>query len=353
MEPPLEPTLSALQAAGFLLAGAAVIGNDALQTLGTFLAANRGRIPRPLQALYLCALLCAVLLLGWSRGGGEASWGRLASFPLPERFLWVDLLPPLAVLALTRLGAPVSTTFLLLTAFQPANLPTLLRQSLLGYGGGLLGGALVYGLGVGLVAWWLERPEGEQEGVPAGPAEGVPPGPAEGSPQAWGWLAVQWLAAGWLWSQWLIQDLANVSVYLPRQLAARPMALSLAALCGAVCLLLARGGGAIQQRLTNKSQMDDPRSAALLTGLYGLILAGFAAVSRRPLSTTWVFLGLLAGRELALQLRWRQRGQEPERSVAAVASLLGGDIARAALGLAVSVAVALTMPVLRQIWGVP
>lgn len=349
MEPPLEPSLSAIQAAGFLLAGAAVIGNDALQTLGTFLAANRGRIPRPLQALYLCALLCAVLLLGWSRGGGEPSWGRLASFPLPERFLWVDLLPPLAVLALTRLGAPVSTTFLLLTAFQPANLPALLRQSLLGYGGGLLGGVLVYGLVLGLMPWRLERLEGEQEGVPSGPAEG----PAEGPPQAWGWLALQGLAAGWLWSQWLIQDLANVYVYLPRQLAARPMGLSLAALCGAVCLLLARGGGAIQQRLTNKSQMDDPRSAALLTGLYGLILACFAAVSRRPLSTTWVFLGLLAGRELALQLRWRQRGQEPERSVAAVAGVLGGDIARAALGLAVSVAVALAMPVLRQIWGVP
>jgi len=349
MEPPLEPSLSAIQAAGFLLAGAAVIGNDALQTLGTFLAANRGRIPRPLQALYLCALLCAVLLLGWSRGGGEPSWGRLASFPLPERFLWVDLLPPLAVLALTRLGAPVSTTFLLLTAFQPANLPALLRQSLLGYGGGLLGGVLVYGLVLGLMPWRLERLEGEQEGVPSGPAEG----PAEGPPQAWGWLALQGLAAGWLWSQWLIQDLANVYVYLPRQLAARPMGLSLAALCGAVCLLLARGGGAIQERLTNKSQMDDPRSAALLTGLYGLILACFAAVSRRPLSTTWVFLGLLAGRELALQLRWRQRGQEPERSVAAVAGVLGGDIARAALGLAVSVAVALAMPVLRQIWGVP
>ncbi len=55
----------------------------------------------------------------------------------------MDLLPPLAVLALTRLGAPVSTTFLVLTAFTPANLPALLRQSLLGYGGALLSGALV------------------------------------------------------------------------------------------------------------------------------------------------------------------------------------------------------------------
>ena len=48
------------------------------------------------------------------------------------------------------------------------------------------------------------------------------------------------------------------------------MGLSLAALCGAVCLLL----------------------ASLIATLYALILTGFTAVSRGPLSTTWVFLGL-------------------------------------------------------------
>lgn len=329
-EPPLEPALSAIQAAGFLLAGAAVIGNDALQTLGTFLAANRGRIPRPLQALYLCLLLCAVLGLGWSRGGGDPSWGRLETFPLAERFGWLDLLPPLAVLALTRLGMPVSTTFLVLTAFTPANLPALLRQSLLGYGAALLSGLLVYGLAAWLLAWLVERPS---------LAEGEEP------QRSWLWLALQWLAAGWLWSQWLIQDLANVYVYLPRHLAAPPMILSLAALCGAVAVLVASGGGPIQERLTSKSAVDDPRAAALITALYGLILAGCAAVSRRPLSTTWVFLGLLAGRELALQLRWR------ERSAGAVAAVLGADIARAALGLGVSVAVALLLPALRGRWG--
>jgi hypothetical protein len=342
MEPLLEPPLSAIQAAGFLLAGAAVIGNDALQTLGTFLAANRGRIPRPLQALFLCALLCAVLLLGWGRSGGEPSWGRLDTFPLPERLFWVDLLPPLAVLALTRLGAPVSTTFLVLTAFTPANLPALLRQSLLGYGGALLSGGLVYGL----VAWVQQRQGGERGGDQV-EAQGRPhleALPMEGQ-QEWPWLALQWLATGWLWSQWLIQDLANVYVYLPRQLAAPQMGLSLAALCGAVCLLLASGGGPIQQRLTSKSHVDAPRAATLIAALYALILTGFSAVSRGPLSTTWVFLGLLAGREMALQLSLR------ERSVAAVAGVLGGDIARAALGLAVSVAVALVMPALRLAWG--
>jgi hypothetical protein len=313
--------LSPLQAAGFLLAGAAVIGNDALQTLGTFLAANRGRVPRPLQALYLCAVLCLVLLLGWRLGAGEPAWGRLEAFPLPERFGWSNLLPPLAVLVLTRWGVPVSTSFLVLTAFAPANLPMLLRQSLLGYGVALLAGALIYGD----VAWLLERPGDD---------------PSTAAPHP-GWLPLQWLAGGWLWGQWLIQDLANVYVYLPRHLPAPQMALSLTALCAGVCLLLAADGGPIQARLTSKSHVDDPRSATVISALYGLILAGFAWSSQRPLSTTWMFLGLLAGRELALQARLR------ERSATEVAGLLGADIARAGLGLAVSVAVALAVPLLR------
>ncbi len=327
----IETPLTPLQATGFLLAGTAVIGNDALQTLGTFLAANRGRIPRFLQALYLSAVLCGVLLLGWSQGNGEPSWGRLAQIPLPEPLGWADLLPPVAVLALTRAGAPVSTSFLVLTAFAPGGLQALLRQSLLGYGLALLTGALVYGGLGGLL-------EGTPEASPS-----APPTPSSASPSLDPrWLLLQWLASGWLWGQWLIQDLANVYVYLPRQLGALEMALSLAALCAGLVLLLATDGGPLQRLLLSKSNVSDPRAGTLISAVYGLILTGFAAVSQQPLSTTWVFLGLLAGRELALQIRWR------EKPAAEVASLIGADIARAALGLAVSVAVALAVPAWRQ-----
>lgn len=308
-----------LQAAGFLLACYAVIGNDALQTLGPFMAASRSRIPRPLQAAFLCSVLCLVLLWGWSQGGGDPAWGRLERFPLPESFGWVDLLPPLAVLALTQLGAPVSTSFLVLTAFSPSNLPELLGRSLTGYGLALLTGALLYGS----VGWLLERPAASEVQRPKL------------------WLVVQWIATAWLWGQWLVQDLANLYIYLPRQLDGTAMSLSLAALCGGVCLLLAEDGGAIQERIRSKSNVDEPRSSALIAAIYGLILFSLGQLSPQPLSTTWVFLGLLAGRELALLVRLGQR------SGGEVAAMLADDVVRAALGLFVSVAVALAIPLLR------
>ncbi|MFM7087722.1 MAG: hypothetical protein ACKOXO_12140 [Cyanobium sp.] len=322
----------------FLLSAWAVIGNDSLQTLGPFLAANRHRTSRWLQLLFLCALLCGVLWLGWWRSGGDTSWGRLQQFPLPPRLGWRILLAPLAVLLLTRCGAPVSTSFLVLTSFRPAALPALLRQSLLGYGLALLVAAIAYG-----TATLLGRQrQGNPPALAARPATACDPAaaacaPSATEPQPLGGvaLALQWAATGWLWSQWLIQDLANIYVVLPRHLPASGMALSLVVLCGAVALLLLENGGAIQTILQRKNGLQQGRATTTLSLLYGLVLAVLAAWSPVPLSTTWVFLGLLAGRELALQL-----GPEA-RAAAAVARELLRDLALAGLGLAVSLAVAL------------
>ena len=112
------------QIIGFLLAAYSVVANDSLQTLGTYLSSNQERTPKSLQMLFICGIAAAVMLIGWSlhpSGGdlGDPAWGRLDNFPLPDNVNWVYLLPPIAVLALTQWGAPVSTSFLVLSAFVP------------------------------------------------------------------------------------------------------------------------------------------------------------------------------------------------------------------------------------------
>ena len=170
-----------------------MVGNDSLQTLGTFLGSNRGRTPPAAQMAFLVGLTAVVLGLGWWLNGGDPAWGRLARFPLPEEPSWVDLLPPLVVLLLTRWGAPVSTSVLLLTAIAPANLAPVLFRSLAGYGLAFASALLLYGA----LLWLLESPP---------PAAAAPRnGPL--------WLALQWLSTAWLWSQWLVQDLANIYVH--------------------------------------------------------------------------------------------------------------------------------------------
>ena len=330
-----------MQAAAFLLAVAAVVGNDSLQTLGTFLSSNRGRTPLPAQMAFLLALTAGVLGLGWWLNGGDPAWGRLAGFPLPEAIGWVDLLPPLVVLLFTRWGAPVSTSVLLLTAIAPVNAGPVLLRSLTGYGLAFATALLLYGL----LLWLLERPLAE---APLSGAPGPAPADAAGRSGAVAvaadgpvWLVLQWLSTAWLWSQWLVHDLANIFVLLPRQLEPGQLALSAAAVGGGLCALIARGGGPIQELVRDKVNTGHPRSATLIDLLFGTLLLALARFSPTPLSTTWVFLGLLAGRELGLW--WRLH----HRPAAEVGAVLAGDLAKASLALALSLAVALLIQPLR------
>jgi hypothetical protein len=95
-----------------------------------------------------------------------------------------------------------------------------------------------------------------------------------------------------------------------------------------------QAGGRIQKIVTSKSNVSDVRSAAIINFVYGLILLVFKEWSNMPMSTTWVFLGLLAGREIAIAL------QIEGRTVRQAAGLIGMDAAKAGTGLVVSVLLA-------------
>ena len=61
-----------------------------------------------------------------------------------------------------------------------------------------------------------------------------------------------------------------------------------------------------------------------------------------PMSTTWVFLGLLAGRELGITLRLKHRSGK------SVLGVIGSDSGKALVGSVVSVLLAMALPVLAQ-----
>ena len=101
--------------AGFLLAAYSVVGNDVIQTLGTFLSSNKER-PWWVLWLFTGSILTIVLLYGWYAYNGDVSHGRLEKVgDLPSPFHWWYILPPLVLMIITRFGIPVSTTFLIIS----------------------------------------------------------------------------------------------------------------------------------------------------------------------------------------------------------------------------------------------
>ncbi len=307
--------------AGFLLAAYSVVANDSIQTLGTFLSSNSHR---PWWTLWLFAsgILSVVLIVGWTQYQGDVSYGRLQVIPEPPVFSWIYCVAPLVLLVLTRTGVPVSTTFLILTVFSAKALGPMLIKSLAGYVASFVTAILIYRW---VVIKWEKRFAAR--------------GAKKASPK---WMVFQWMSTGYLWSMWLIQDLANIFVYLQRQLTFIHLLLALLALVGFQAIVFRSHGGAIQKIVSSKTNSSEIRSATIIDFIYATILLVFKEASHFPMSTTWAFLGLLAGRELGLTLAMQHRSKKE------VGKIIGSDASRAFLGLAVSVVLALCLPWLQR-----
>ena len=311
---PLEP----LMVVGFLLSSYSIVGNDAIQTLGTFLSSNSHRRWWVLW-LFAGGIMTAVLVHGWT-AHGDVSYGRFQAIPEPDHFSWIYCVPPFALLLLTRSGIPVSTTFLTLTLFAPKALPSMLIKSLLGYATAFVAAILIYRLVTRSLESRFNR--------------------TDGPTSSW-WIVAQWCSTGFLLTQWLVQDLVNIYVFLPRALSAEGLAASIAVMLALLGFIFYSHGGAIQKVVLTKTNTTDIRSATFVDLIYGLVLYLFKEVSHLPMSTTWVFVGLLAGREIAIA--WNEK----HRSRQEVSRLLLSDLAKIFAGLAVSVALAYLLPVLQ------
>ena len=115
-----------------------------------------------------------------------------------------------------------------------------------------------------------------------------------------------------------------------------------AILCIGLCVLVAIGGGPIQGVLRSKTNTTDLRSATVIDFMFGLCLLYKAFLSSFPLSTTWVFLGLLGGREIALRIKEQEFEYAfTNRSGGSLGKIVGSDLWKASIGVIVSLVIAL------------
>ena len=310
---------------GFALAAYSAIANDSIQTLGTFLASNSQRT-WVWQWLFMGGIFVATTVYGWSQYQGDVSYERLLSKGFdkaPTEFTYLQLAAPIVLLILTRYKMPVSTTFLLLSCFATSSkgIVAMTTKSLGGY---------VIAFFVSIFLWYVLEPKLKE---------------AWKSPAGAIWRPLQWVATGLLWSVWLMQDMANIAVFLPRGGNIGP-GLSVGELVAFVSiiffglgLLFYKRGEAIQEIVNEKKGVADVRGATLIVFVYALILYVFKFYSKVPMSTTWVFIGLLAGREIAMSLRAvRLAGQSS--TLKAARTMIFKDLRAVTFGFVISLILA-------------
>ena len=299
----------------FLFAAYSVIANDSVQTLGTWIASNNKVVNWKIMWGSASAVLLWALWYGWYMYGGDISYGRLNKIPWQD-IQWYHALAPGLLLILTRIGVPVSTSFLVLSAFASAFvLEKMLVKSMMGYA---VAAVAAYVLWIGITKILDEDKPVKEEHKKY-------------------WRIGQWFTTAFLWWTWLSHDMANIAVFLPRQIPFDMMIVISAIFVGGLWWMFREGGGKIQQIVLEKHNTRYVRSACLIDGFYWLVLFFFKELNDIPMSTTWVFVGLLCGRELAMAT---MTGKEKFK---VVFPLIGKDFLKMMIGLAASVGVVLSI----------
>ena len=97
-------------------------------------------------------------------------------------------------------------------------------------------------------------------------------------------------------------------------------------------------GGKIQKIVLDKQGTRYVRSATIIDLVYAFILLFFKQYNDIPMSTTWVFVGLLCGREFAIATI-----SNGAYKIKNVFPIVGKDFLKMMIGLGVSVAIVMAI----------
>ncbi|NGZ89020.1 hypothetical protein [Psychroflexus maritimus] len=313
---------------GFFFAAYAAVANDSIQSLGTFIESNKARQWWILW-LYIGGIFVVTVTVSFILYDGDVTFQRLMTlnedgtkaFPHPvedlgQSFSFFQIIAPLVLLILTRLKMPVSTTFLLLSVFSATSsgITEVVVKSLKGYGIAFILSFAIWYFSYNLIRKHFKSRKHHKA-----------------------WSAVQWIVSGSLWAVWVMQDGANIAVYLPRQLNVTQFLIFTLTIFAGLGLLFYLRGDKIQEVVSKKSRISDIRAATLVDFSYVILLIYKLFISTVPLSTTWVFLGIIGGREIAISLARHKKGKKHKKKAG---KLILSDFSKAMAGLIISVALA-------------
>jgi hypothetical protein len=151
------------------------------------------------------------------------------------------------------------------------------------------------------------------------------------------WRNSVWVTSGFLWATWLMHDVANIAVYLPRELSVMQLLIVIVYFSILLFYIFKIHGGRIQKVVLDKTGTRYARSATIINTIYAVVLYYFKELNDLPMSTTWVFVGLLCGRELAIST------MNKDYKFKYVFPLIGKDFIKMIFGLSVSVGIVLAI----------
>ncbi len=341
-------------ALSFALAAYAVIWNDAVQTLMTYIHSNSD-VPRKYLFSWVAAVLLGVIWYGFL-SAGDITYGRLdAKWYADFTIEWYVAIFPLLLVFLTRFrGIPVSTSLLMLSIFSTTLLfEKIVMKSALGYLVAFLASFVMWIIveyilktisktkkNAAINFWWMMVKAAIAAAVfmaalwyviipmilAAFPNLVIPSvsslelslyslvaflfilgifyereADEKTSRSSTFWRIAQTFTTALLFGTWLMHDMVNIAVFLPSGFGLEIMLLISVLFVLGLAYTFHINGGPVGNIVTKKTSTNEIIAATMIDLVYFVILLIFKDWSNIPMSTTWVFVWLLAWRQFGIR----------------------------------------------------
>ena len=268
-----------------------VIFNNSIQTIGLFIASNKNK-GIFYNLLFFSSIFIFAVLLSWFLTEREVHYHLLDSIDYSEIELQFLLLPIL-ISFLTKKQVPLSATFLIIPLFaNSSTISSMINKTTVSYFLSLIGSLVIYKFLYTKYKNLLSDEKTDTGKI---------------------WIVAEYVSTGILWFSWLTVSLCNFVIFLPRKFDITDIVLlSSIGIVTIYCILISNGGE-IQKIIDQKSDVKNIKTTVIFNSLFAFTLLFIQHLDNIPITSTWMFLGVLAGRELAISVTTKRLAGEKYR----------------------------------------
>ncbi len=256
-----------------------IMVNNSIQTVGFFTASNKQN--NKINTFYFLSVVFVVtMLFSWLCYKRELHFlllNRTRYNPHLSIFL---LLLPVIIDILTKLRMPLSAAFLVIPVFSDSGtVKGMVTKTFMSYVLAFVVSFLAWKIIYTLFRGHVRVKKDEQIGKV--------------------WIFMEYIFTGAVWAMWLTISACNFVVFLLRVFVLKDFILFL--FMGILCiyLMVYNGGGEMLKIIEDKSDVDI-KNTTIFNALLSITMLIIRCVSKIPITSTWMFLGTMAGRELAV-----------------------------------------------------
>lgn len=255
-----------------------IMANNAVQIIGMFVASNDKKDKLKIWLL-LSFIFVLTVLISWLFFDKQLHFSLLNSIQYNENLSILLIFLPIILYFFTKKNIPISATFLIIPIFSNNNtLQSMVVKTLISY---------FLSFTISFIFWYflyikyknfidIEKNNNKNR-----------------------WIIIEYLSTAMLLGIWLVTSTCTFTIFLPRVFTIKYLILFIIVGIFSILVILYNDNTTIKKIIGNKSDINY-KSGAIFNILFAMIMLSVQYISKIPITSTWVFLGVLAGRELAI-----------------------------------------------------